>query len=752
MGIRMSGLMSGLDTESIVGALMSAQSLKKTRVERSKTKLEWTQTKWADLNTKLMKLYNEQVTKMQLQSSYKTKKASVSDSSKVKVTAGSAAANGSYTLEIENIATSQYLTGAKLDAKSVSKKLVDIDSDLLNKEISVTVGDKTTKFTVGADTTISDFTKALRDAGLNASYDTTQQRFSISSKDSGLANSFSITTSALTTAEVDGRKDIRDAVGYDNMTTANRAIVDGAIETLQTSGVGTDEYNEALDALSKAAYDTAYESATTYVKAKMYAENYGSYKTKAEEELKSTYYNEDGSVKTEYAEKYGNDFDVLTQEDKDKIGVSGMSRDDYIKWAAEKEIADKQDSVEKQADSETTAFVNSQISTDENVKLDIKTAAYAGKTADDIRQLDPIALKKYYASAADPENPVIKSFVGTSEESIKNAASAYAGMTDARNSALTQSALTGLGLADITVAADGKVSVNGGANNKDNTSIPKGMALVEASDSKIILNGAELTSSTSTVSAFGLELELTGLTKEDEPITFSVATDVDGVYDSIKTFLNEYNSIMKEMYSLYTADSAKGYEPLSSEQKKDMSDDDIKLWEDKIKGSLLRSDSTLNGIIQSMRSAMMSQVEYDGKTYSLASFGIMTSTDYMEGGALHIYGDKSDSVYADYDDKLKKAIADDPDAVMNVLSGIFSNLRDTMSKKMAGNQYSSALTFYNDIKMKSDIKSYEKEIDEWEDRLAEMEDSYYSKFTAMEKALAKLQSQQSSLGSLFGTN
>lgn len=79
---------------------------------------------------------------------------------------------------------------------------------------------------------------------------------------------------------------------------------------------------------------------------------------------------------------------------------------------------------------------------------------------------------------------------------------------------------------------------------------------------------------------------------------------------------------MKEMNELYNADTAKGYEPLTSEQKKDMSDDDIKLWEDKIKDSLLRGDSSLGSVRSAMRNTMMSQVTYNGKTYSLASFGI----------------------------------------------------------------------------------------------------------------------------------
>ena len=79
MGIRMSGLLSGMDTEAIVKELMSAQSMKKNKVVKAKTKLEWTQTKWSELNTKLTGLYNNFVSKMQLSTAYKTKKTTVSD-------------------------------------------------------------------------------------------------------------------------------------------------------------------------------------------------------------------------------------------------------------------------------------------------------------------------------------------------------------------------------------------------------------------------------------------------------------------------------------------------------------------------------------------------------------------------------------------------------------------------------------------------------------------------------------------------
>lgn len=716
MGIRMSGLSSGMDTEAIVKELMSAQSLKKNKVVKAKTKLEWTQTKWADLNTKLTGLYNNFVTKMQLSTAYKTKRTTISDTSKASVSAKTNAVNGSYTMEVKNIATAQYLTGAKIDA-SATDKLVDLDSSLLNKEISITTGGTTTKFAVTADTTLKDFTSALQNAGLNASFDDAQKRIFISSKDSGVANTFSISTSGLSNAEVTARGALCEAAGYSNMSNTNKASFDEAMQALQTSGVGTDDYNKALDTIAKLSYDTkkasADTAAETYVKAKLYSEKYSEYEEKARESLKNTYLDDDGNLKT------------------------GKTQEDYDKAVA------------KKADTDTVSYISSQLKEDD-VKLQIEEAAFSGKTEADMADFSEKAVSKYYSSG-------VKAFTGmdgVDEDSEKTRMAAYtekyASVTD-RNEALSSSALTSLGLADISVDADGKVTVNGGANDSANTSIPTGMALIEGSDSKIILNGAELTSSSSVVSANGLEISLTSVTKENESVTFSVATDTDAIYDSVKSFLKEYNSVMKEMNTLYNADSAKGYEPLTSQEKEAMSDDEVKEWETKIKNSLLRSDSTLGSIINAMRSAMQTTVEYDGGTYALSSLGIMTSTDYTEGGLLHIYGDPDDSVYSAKDDKLKKALEENPDVVIATLTGVFGNLRQTMSDKMAGSKYSSSMTFYNDIKMKSDVKDYESDIKDWEDKLAEMEDAYYSKFTAMETALAKLQSQQSTMSGLFSS-
>ena len=79
--------------------------------------------------------------------------------------------------------------------------------------------------------------------------------------------------------------------GYSSMTSSNKKLFDSAMEKLQTSGVGTDDYNSALNTIAKLSYETkktsAENAATTYVKAKIYSEKYSEYEEKAKEKNKN---------------------------------------------------------------------------------------------------------------------------------------------------------------------------------------------------------------------------------------------------------------------------------------------------------------------------------------------------------------------------------------------------------------------------------------------------------------------------------
>lgn len=192
MAIRLSGMASGLDTDSIVQALVSSYSYKKSKYEKAQTKLGWTQEAWKSLNTKVYSLYSN-VSNLRFSTAYSLKKTSVSDSTKASVKAASGAPNGTQTLKITNTAKAGYLTGEQINASSSSTTLAQLGYTGGDAKINVNTKDGTKSITLSATSTMSDVEKQLKEAGLNASYDSTYKRFYISSKDTGVENDFTLT-------------------------------------------------------------------------------------------------------------------------------------------------------------------------------------------------------------------------------------------------------------------------------------------------------------------------------------------------------------------------------------------------------------------------------------------------------------------------------------------------------------------------------------------------------------------------------
>lgn len=288
----------------------------------------------------------------------------------------------------------------------------------------------------------------------------------------------------------------------------------------------------------------------------------------------------------------------------------------------------------------------------------------------------------------------------------------------------------------------------------------QGAKVVKAQDAEIVLNGAVYTSDSNVFNINGFKIEAQAETGEED-ITFTTSTDVDGIYDTIKDFLSEYNALIDEMSKLYNADSAKDYEPLTSEEKDAMSDSEIEKWEDKIKGSLLRRDSTLSSIISALTNGFLTttaigtQGENKGKQFSLSSLGIGTlgyfEVDADKRNSLHIDGDPDDEDTAEKDDKLRAMIEEDPDLVIEMMMKFADSVYEGLDKKLSTRtELSSFYKVYNDKEMAVQYSDYTKTISAWEKKMQEIEDSYYQKFSKMESALAKLQSQTSSLSSLFG--
>lgn len=694
MAIRMTGLQSGLDTEAIVEQLMEAQRTKQTKIKNKKTTLEWKKDIWSSLNTKLNTFHQSWAGKMRLQANYKTKKAVSSNENKLVATAKSTAANGAYSVQVQKIAKSQYVTGGKLvsqDGKKVtaSTKLSDLKGDDFKEgsEITIKNGEKTVILIVDSTTTVGDFVTSCNQAGLSASLDANQQRVFIGASASGSDGAFTITASQSSDAVVSTRSDLRNALDYNNLSSSDKSKVNTAMLNYASYINSTDEAEQekaekALQTLKEIAEKNAKSAAQVTVKEQYIAD----YKAKFISE------DEDGNVTYVGDAEADAEFKAIRQmSDEEFDNLSNAEKAALAKTLVEQQTSEK------------------------------KVAAYM-KTDEAKEKVNDIV-------AADADNR---------NSNIETLAQNYLAAEEADSTPATSDILSAVGLAQVdgTEVKEGDTAV--------------GMAVIGAQDTVVVVNGATLTSSTTTLEVNGLSLELKDETAVGESINVTVSNDTSAVYDMVKDFIKEYNALLKEMNTMYYADSAKGYDPLTDEQKEEMSDDEIEKWEKKIKDSLLRRDDTLESVINIMKNAMMGSVEVDGKKYSLSSLGIMTSTDYTEKGLLHIYGDKDDTVYADKDNKLQEMIDSDPDFVMNILTGLTTNLYNNMSKKMQKTSLSSSLTFYNDQQMTSQIKDYEKQISKWETKLKEMEDRYYSQFTAMEKALASLQSQQSALSGLLG--
>ena len=133
--LRMTGMYSGMDTESIIQQLVSAKATKVTNLKNDQKKLEWKQTLWQDLNKRIYKLYTGTLSNMRLTGSYSKKKSTISDPTKAPIVAGDGAVNGVQSLEVKKIAKSGYLTGAV-----VSKKSSKVTKDTTLSELGVKAG------------------------------------------------------------------------------------------------------------------------------------------------------------------------------------------------------------------------------------------------------------------------------------------------------------------------------------------------------------------------------------------------------------------------------------------------------------------------------------------------------------------------------------------------------------------------------------------------------------------------------------
>ncbi len=281
-----------------------------------------------------------------------------------------------------------------------------------------------------------------------------------------------------------------------------------------------------------------------------------------------------------------------------------------------------------------------------------------------------------------------------------------------------------------------------------------GAEKMDGRDSEIVLNNATYTSSSNTFNINGLTITAKA-ENEGRPITLNTTKDTSAIYDMVKDVVKAYSELVNEIDKLYNADTKTKYDPLTDEEKAAMSDYEVEKWEEKLKEQVLAKDPTLSNLSTAFTSVMNQGFTVGDKTMYLFDFGIETAGYFNaadnEKNALHIRGDEDDEVFASETNKLQQMIAADPDAVTKFFTQLSDSIymkMDELSSKVSG--YRTYGSFYEDVRMKSEYEDYTTKIADMEQKLSDYEDKWYAKFARMEKAMAKMQSNQNAVSGLFG--
>ena len=274
----------------------------------------------------------------------------------------------------------------------------------------------------------------------------------------------------------------------------------------------------------------------------------------------------------------------------------------------------------------------------------------------------------------------------------------------------------------------------------------------------------EFSRSSNTFDLDGMSITLNGTfeVKDGEtPVTFSSKTDTDKIIDVVKTMVEDYNAIVSEVKKAYSdmplekSDGSR-YKPLTDEDKADMTESEIKAYEEKAKTGILFMDRDLSSLYSALRSAVAPGGS-DGSF--LRSIGIKTS---YEDGLTTLSLDEN---------ALREALEQNPDQVKDACTkskengaasdGLMASIQKVTDRyaattgatkgiliEKAGSKYSPSAALNNTLL--EQMKDIDKQVDKWQAKMSDKVDYYTNKFTQLEMLIAQMNSQSSSLAGMMG--
>lgn len=248
---------------------------------------------------------------------------------------------------------------------------------------------------------------------------------------------------------------------------------------------------------------------------------------------------------------------------------------------------------------------------------------------------------------------------------------------------------------------------------------------------------------------------------------FGISRSYDDIKQTIKDFVNDYNQLLDDIHK-YTDTAPKRdkknnlYEPLTDAEKEDMSEDEIKKWEDAAKQGILYNDSTVSGILSKLRFKLYNSVTLDdGTSFGLYSMGIKTmsyredGTDDAALGKLKIDEDAFDKAFEENPDAIIKLFTDSETGIMKQVNTVLDDAvrttgttKGTLIRKAGLEKGTTA----KDNAIYRQMEQINKRIQTLQDRYESKENYWWSVFTNLEKMMSNMNSQMSYMSSYLGSS
>lgn len=289
--------------------------------------------------------------------------------------------------------------------------------------------------------------------------------------------------------------------------------------------------------------------------------------------------------------------------------------------------------------------------------------------------------------------------------------------------------------------------------------------LTQGRNLQLEVNGETIETSSNSFTADGTTMTFTSAAQGAE-FSYEVKKDNSSAIDAIKSFVEDYNKIIEEVYGQLDQKPNSDYYALTDDDIEDMdlSEKQQEKWEEKAKEGLLYNDSTVSTVMQKMRSVLHSTVKTaDGQTFSLFSMGITTSDDWGDHGKLELDETKLEAAFEQYADQIADLFAGTTvdENGNTVKTGIMHKLDDVLTGavkttgarkdkgtlvQLAGTKTGTSAT---DNSIYDQLKSISTLISSLETRYEKQQDRYWKQFSNLETMMGSLNSQTSYIQQLM---